>query len=294
MARYLELVERLLADVASGALAPGAPLPSVRELARREGVAPTTAARVHAELVRLGVAGGGPRRRSTVSADGPVRARRALAGGRALRLAGSDDPLLDLLLTGQPAVDRVAARGSFAGIGALWARTADAATLHLRHRDGSYNAPFARSALAGREPQLVPLWRREQGLVLPAGNPRGIDGVEALGGVELAQRAHGTGTRVLFERLVGAAGLDATALHGSVYGSHLEVAMAVASGSAGAGLATRAAAGAFGLAFVSLAWEPFELALPRDALELAEPLLAAVDSRAPALAAQLGGYELAR
>jgi molybdate-binding protein len=292
MARYLDVLERLLADIAGGAVAPGTAVPSVRELARREGVAPTTAARVHSELARQGITAGGPRRRAVVTPDGPQRARRTLAGGRALRLAGSDDPLLDLLLAGRTDVDRVADRGSFAGLSALWARTADAATLHLRHRDGTYNAAFAGSVLAGRDPQLVPLWRREQGLVVPAGNPRGIADVAALERHTVALRAPGTGTRALLERLVIEAGAEPGTLRGPIHGSHLEIAMAVATGSADTGMATRAAAATFGLDFLPLAWEPFELALPRDALDLAEPLIAAARTRAATLAERLGGYEL--
>jgi molybdate-binding protein len=68
--------------------------------------------------------------------------------------------------------------------------------------------------------------------------------------------------------------------------------MAVASAAADTGVATRAAATALGLEFVPLAWEPFELALPHDALELAEPLIAAVRQHAAQLAAPLGGYEI--
>jgi molybdate-binding protein len=292
MARYLDLLERLLGDIAGGALVPGAPIPSVRELARSEGAAPTTAARVHAELARGGVIVSASRRRATVAPDGAARARRMLAGGRVLRLAGSDDPLLDLVLAEEPGIDRVAARGSFGGLRALWNGSADAATLHLRHRDGTYNAPFAHSVLAGRRPQVVPLWRREQGLVLPPGNPAGIAGVAGLHRHALALRAPGTGTRALLERLTAEAGGDPRALHGPVHGSHLEVALAVATGVADAGVATRAAATTFGLDFVSLAWEPYELALPGDARELAEPLLAAVQRRAAALARPLGGYEI--
>jgi molybdate-binding protein len=81
-------------------------------------------------------------------------------------------------------------------------------------------------------------------------------------------------------------------LHGAVHGSHLEVAMAVASGTADTGVATRAAASAFALDFVPLAWEPFELAFPAEALELAEPLIAAARSHGPALSEQLGSYKI--
>jgi molybdate-binding protein len=293
VARYLDVLEQLLERIAGRSIAAGEAIPSVRELARAEGVAPATAARVHAELARAGIVTGGARRRSAVTPDGAVRARRMLTGSRVLRLAGSDDPLLDRLLAGRSDVDRATGRGSFSGLSALWTGSADAATLHLRHRDGTYNAPFAQAVLRDRRPQLVRLWRREQGLVLAAGNPHGVTGVAALGCCSVALRAPGTGTRALLDRLVAAAGDDPGTLCGAVYGSHLEVAMAVAAGVADAGVATRAAATALGLEFLPLAWEPFDLALPGDARELAEPLLAAVRARAAQLAAPLGGYEIA-
>jgi molybdate-binding protein len=229
--------------------------PSVRELARRDGISPTTAARVLAELARRGVISGAARRRSVVAPDGRQRARRMLTGGRTLRLAGSDDP-------------------------------------HLRHRDGNYNTPFVQSVLAGREPHVIPLWRREQGLLGPPGNSHDIGGVKPLARHTVALREPGTGIRVLLERLMLEAKADPAALHGAVHGSHLEVAMAVASGTADVGVATRAAASAFALDFIPLAWEPFELASRGEALELAEPLIAAARSHGPALSEQLGGYEI--
>ena len=152
-----------------------------------------------------------PRRAARVARDGAILARRALHGGRALRLAGSDDPLLDLIATG---ADRVGAPGSFGGLTALWQQRADAATLHLRHRDGGYNAPFAARILDGRRPILVHLWRREQGIILPRGNPDGIATVADLLGRTVALRASGTGTRVLLERLLRDAGADPAALRG--------------------------------------------------------------------------------
>ena len=70
---------------------------------------------------------------------------------------------------------RSARRAATAG----WRRCGPAAptapSLHLRHRSGEYNAPFARGVLAGRDPVLVHLWRREQGLLVPPGNPRGVE-----------------------------------------------------------------------------------------------------------------------
>lgn len=282
---YRDIAERALAQVADGRLAPGTALPSVRAAAAELGTTPATVGRAYAELARLGVVDMEPRRSARVARDGAVRARRALHGGRALRLAGSDDPLLDRVAG---AADRVGAPGSFGGLTALWQRRADAATLHLRHRDGGYNAPFAARVLGDRRPVLVHLWRREQGIIVPAGNPDGIERVADLAGRTVALRGTGTGTRVLMDRLAREAGTDPARLHGPEVATHLEAALAVAAGLADAAVGLRAAAETAGLGFVTLAWEPFELALPEDALGAAGDLLGALAS-APALP----GFDLA-
>ena len=112
------------------------------------------------------------RRRSRVAARGDAAARRLLGDHPALRLAGSDDPGLDIVLRHSGAgVVTVGARGSFHGLTRIWRGTADAAAIHLRHRSGGHNSPFARTLLRGRQPAIIHLWRREQGLLTPAGNP---------------------------------------------------------------------------------------------------------------------------
>lgn len=301
--RYVGLVEDLEQAVASGSLAPGAALPSVRSLARERGVAPATVARAYAELARAGVIETSPRRAARVAAAGPARARRRSRGGQPLVLAGSDDPLLDLLLAAaSDEVERLGARGSGAGLAALWRGSVDAATLHLVDRDGEYNAPYAARVLSGRAPRLVRLWRREQGLVVPPGNPAGLGTAADLarvGGARrsallvIALRGAGTGTRLLTERLVREGGADPAHLRGPELDSHLDVALAVASGLADAGVAVRSAAAALGLDFVPLAWEPFDLALPAEALPRAEPLLAALTApEVTGRAGELGGYDL--
>jgi putative molybdopterin biosynthesis protein len=277
VARYRDIAEALLDRVASGALRPGASLASVRATAAELGTTPATVGRAYAELARLGVLDVAPRRSARVARDGPVRARRALGGERRLRLAGSDDPVLDRIAGD---TDRIGAPGSFGGLSALWGRRADAATLHLRHRDGRYNDPFIAGVLAGRAPVLVHLWRREQGIMVPAGNPRGIGAITDLAGCQVALRRPGTGTRVLAERLTREAG--GAPLAGPEVATHLEAALSVAAGLADAAIGLRAASVLLGLDFVPLGWEPFELALPEDALGLAVDLLDRVAS-APAL-----------
>jgi putative molybdopterin biosynthesis protein len=281
MSRYRDVAELLMEQVVSGKLPPGSALPSVRAIASRTGATPATVGRGFAELARQGVIVSAPRRAARVAPDGAAAARRALFGERpALRLAGSDDPLLDRLAVD---VERVGARGSFGGLAALWQRRADAATLHLRHRDGRYNDPFAAGILGDRRPVLVHLWRREQGILVPRGNPAGVASAPDLLNGTVALRAAGTGTRVLLERLLREAGADPAALRGPELPSHLEVTLAVAAGVADAGVGIRAAAETVDLDFVPLTWEPFELALTEDRLDAAGDLLDAL-GRAPAMA----------
>ena len=285
MAAYREIAEHLLQRIAAGELAAGSTLPSVRAGARARGTTPATIGRAYAELARAGAIEVAPRRAARVAGDGAVLARRALHGGRALRLAGSDDPLLDLIATG---TDRVGAPGSFGGLTALWQQRADAATLHLRHRNGGYNDPFAARILEGRRPILVHLWRREQGIILPRNNPAGVKTVEDLLGRAVALRASGTGTRVLLDRLLRDAGANPAALRGPHARTHLEAAVAVASGHADAAVGLRAAADRLELDFVPLTWEPFELALPEATLGVATDLLSALHSAPP-----MPGFDLA-
>ena len=289
MSRYVDIAEELLQAIADGALQPGAALPSVRALARREGTTPATAGRAYAELARAGAIVSAPRRVARVAPDGAARARARLTGIRPLRLAGSDDPLLDLLVaTAGGHVERAAPSGSFGGLTALWRGQADAATLHLWHARG-YNAPYAARILAGREPVLVHLWRREQGIVVPPGNPQGIGTIDDLARVTTALRAPGTGTRALVDRLLRERRLPP--LHGPELGGHLDVALAVAAGLADAGVAVRAAATTLGLEFEPLASEPFVLALPAAELGRAEALLSAL-SEVGGAASAMGGYDL--
>lgn len=278
MTRYLDISEMLLRRIADGELPPGAALPSVRAVAREFATSPATVGRAYAALARAGAVRSAPRRAARVSGDGAAKARRALHAGAALQLAGSDDPLLDRVAT---RCDRIGVRGSFGGLGALWQRSADAATLHLQQRNGSYNAPFAARVLAGRDPLLVHLWRREQGIIVAPSNPAGITGVHDLIGRPIALRANGTGTRVLLARLLREAGQDPLNLRGPEVTTHLEAAIAVAAGHVDAAVGLRAAADTFELDFIHLAWEPFELALPAASLPAASDLLDAATHAPP-------------
>ena len=114
-------------------------------------------------------------------------------------MAGSDDPALDCLLlraAGESVSVVQGPRGSIDGIVQLARGMADASTLHLFDvASGRWNDPVARGALGGEPVRLIHLWRREQGLVVAAGNPHDIRGVGDLAGKRIAWRAPGTGAR---------------------------------------------------------------------------------------------------
>ncbi len=291
-----EIATRLAARVVAGSLAPGDPAPSVRALAEEMDCAPGTAARAHALLREAGILEGRPRAAAVVTEDALARALAFRSATGAVRLAGSDDPGLDYLVRAVgPTIERAAnGAGSVAGLAQLARGSVDAAAVHLRdERTGAANDPFVRRVLAGEPATVVHLWRRHQGIVLPAGNPLGIGSVADLAGRTLAWRSPGTGSRLLLDRLLRTAGVRPR--EGAEFGSHLGVAVAVATGAADAGLAVRASAEAIGADFLPVEWEDFELAVAPESLELLLPVLDVLASTAVQdRLAGLGGYDLGR
>jgi molybdate-binding protein len=290
------LAQTLASEIADGRRPPGSALPSTRALAAQLGCAPGTVSRVYGELRRAGLIAARDRARARVAAGGSSRARWWLAGGTRVRLAGSDDPALDALLRAAgDAVELVSGpRGSVYGLEAMARGRADAAVVHLLHAEaGRYNDPYVRHLLPGEAIVLVHLWQREVGLVVPRGNPLGVRGVADLAGRRVAWRTRGSGSRLLLERLLSEAGVEAAPESGEPADSHFAVAAAVATGAADAGLAVRAVARACDLDFVGVTVEPFELAVREKDLDDAAGLLARLHD--PAFAervAALGGYDM--
>jgi molybdate-binding protein/DNA-binding XRE family transcriptional regulator len=161
-------------------------------------------------------------------------------------------------------------RSSTQALAALAAEHTHVAGVHLVDgRTGEANVPDVRKHVATAL-VLVTLARWEAGLVVAPGNPRKIRAASDLGrrGLRLVARETGSGARRLLDRELQRAGLPARlAGEASVRASgHLEVAQAIASGAGEVGVATRDAAIAFGLEFVPLAEERYDLAIPRALL----------------------------
>lgn len=294
MARYLEVGTDLAHRIRSGDLAAGAELPAIRDCAHSYDTTSSTIGRAYRYLADGGAITLADRRRARVASDGAIAAARLLEPDRVFRLAGSDDPALQVLLDHLgPAVTTVGTRGSFQGLRALVRGAADGAAIHLRDRNGSYNAPFAQALLAHRQPRLLRLWRREQGLLLAPGNPCSVAGPADLATLRVAKREMGAGTRILLEQLLAEHDIPAHTVHGPELHSHLETALAIAAGVADVAVGPRSTANELGLDFLHLTWEHYDIALPADALGAAQPLLTALDN--PKIRAEitaLGGYDL--
>jgi putative molybdopterin biosynthesis protein len=223
-----------------------------------------------------------------------------------LLFAGSHDPTLDLLAArlgrrDPPVWLSTSFTGSLEGLMALAHEQAHLAGCHLLdEQTGEYNAPFVARLLPGQMVLLVTLAQREQGLIVRSGNPFDITTLADLvrPGISFAGRQRGSGTQVLLEVGLRRAGLDPAAVRTNdrVYQTHSAVAGAVAEGGATAGLGIRAAARAFGLDFVPVATERYELAIPERLIDQPGPravLATLEDDGFQRTVRELGGYDVA-
>lgn len=186
-------------------------------------------------------------------------------------------PALGLLadrLNSRPGAGRFLwfAEPSTAALAAFGRKEAHIAGVHLKDaKSGEANVPHVRRLVRGRAVSIVTLGRWQAGIVLAPGNPLGIRDAAELGrkGLRLVPRQAGSGAQLLLEREVKRAGLPARVARGSVPAAagHLEVARAVAMGFVDAGIATNDAALVYGLAFVPLAEERYDLVVARDELD---------------------------
>lgn len=215
-------------------------------------------------------------------------------------LAGSHDPLLDWAVRQSGCGLALRSGGSLDGLAALARREACVTALHVPDPDtGEFNESAVRAELPGESlVGLVWAWR-EQGLILPPGNPKGLSRIEDLArpDVVVAGRQRRAGSHLLLLHLLGNVGLrlDALRLLPAPAASEDEVAASVAEGRADAGFGIRAEASLRGLVFVPLLRERFDLvARPRDWFEPPlQALLAFTRGEAfRARAARLGGYDV--
>jgi putative molybdopterin biosynthesis protein len=225
---------------------------------------------------------------------------------RTIVATGSHDLVLDLaastLRDRDPSVTLASSNvGSLGGLTALRDGLCHVAGSHLLDpQTGEYTLPYLERLIPDRPLAVVRLVHRDQGLIVAPGNPTGVTGIEDLAerGLRYVNRQRGAGTRMLLDHELAGRGIEPEAIDGyrREEHTHLAVAAAVAAGRADCGLGVLAAARAFGLDFVPVAKEPYDLVLLADSIddELLAPLFELLDSadfRASVTA--LGGYDTA-
>jgi molybdate transport repressor ModE-like protein len=138
-------------------------------------------------------------------------------------------------------------------------------TQHERSR-----ALFLRS-LRSRTDRLIPFVDRDQGLIVPRGNPDRLKTIRDIAHKQLrfVNRQRGSGTRLLIDSLLENDGIDAEGIVGYANEefTHAAVAATVASGGADVGFGLRAAAAKYALAFVPQVRERYWLAVRSVALQ---------------------------
>jgi len=204
----------------------------------------------------------------------PVRSRVQLLSGEMsnrLLIAGCD-----------PATSVLSRHLQRAQIGLVAAPVNSSAALELLHRglvhvagthlEGGSGDATAAKAGEGNAVFAFAVW--EQGLVVGRGNPKRLRAVEHLArrGVRLANREKGSGSRQLLDSRLKAVGVSGKSIAGYSdlpAAGHLAAAWRVYAGLADCCVATASAARAFGLDFIALTRERYDLVVPRRHLEFA-------------------------
>lgn len=241
------------------------------------------------------------RRRPAAVAQAP-----ASDSGRLYRFAGSHDLALEALWAqARRAHPEAAFSASYIGsldglLRLLHGEVGLAGTHILDEETGAYNIPILRRLFVGQPLCIVTVAEREQGLMVAPHNPKDIRSLHDIArpGVRFANRQSGSGTRTLLDYHLRRLQVSAADVQGYQHelATHLAVAAAVSRGVADAGLGLQAAAQAFGLDFLPLVRERYDLALlaaDRERPPLAWLLNHLASAEFKTVVANLGGYDAA-
>lgn len=192
--------------------------------------------------------------------------------------------------------------GSLAGLMALKRGEAHIAPIHLLDEEtGTYNIPMIKKMFTDicRPMALIKGVKRVQGIIVPNGNPKQIQGIEDIVGLRFVNRQFGAGTRVLFDFLLKQKGISPKDIQGydKEAATHMAVAALVQSGAVDCGMGIESAARAMGLDFIPVGHEEYDFALEKSNLEL--PHVKAFievlkDSDFKQKAGEMGGYEFSQ
>lgn len=144
---------------------------------------------------------------------------------------------------------------------------------HLRDEStGESNIPAIGRSFSKNSVAVITFAVWEEGILTARGNPKGIKGIKDLArsDVSIVNREKGAGSRALLDAQLKRLKIDGRKVRGyeTTAPGHLAAAWQVQSGMADGCIATRAAARMFGLHFIPLISERYDLAIRRQSLEL--------------------------
>ncbi len=215
-------------------------------------------------------------------------------------VAGSHDPLLDWAVKESDCGLALLTGGSLDGLERLGAGEAVVAGLHLLDGEtGEYNVPAVARTLPSQGVVLIEWAWRTQGLVVAAGNPRGIETLADLkaGAVPVIRRQQAAGSQLLLAHLLEREGLALDELNfvAETARGETDLGLAILEGRAEAGIAVEAVARTLKLGFVPLLRERYDLLLRRrDYFEppVQKLLTFALSEAFRNRADQMGGYDV--
>ena len=216
-------------------------------------------------------------------------------------VGGSHDPLLQWALAESRAGLAILPEGTQAGYERFRKGEVVAAAIHfhdLEAGDGDANVAIVRQEASLYDAVLLGFAAREQGLLVPLGNPLGLTGLAQANDqkLRLVVRPDGAGAQQLLQSLLKRAGLVLSQFPPTVMASTgPDVAQAIRADRADLGIATRAVASAAGVGFVPLCFERFDLLMrQRDYFRPPMQRLIALlrDPRFAAQASELGGFDV--
>ena len=148
---------------------------------------------------------------------------------------------------------------------------------HLLDESGEYNTPFIRHLFPDRDVEIVTLAYRTQGLMFESGNPLGVKKITDVSrsNVRFVNRNAGSGTRLWFDAELRRLEIPAGRINGydQVVKTHTEGAALIAANKADVSIGLQAAAHQYGLGFIPLFEERYDLVLPRENEKTLTPLL---------------------
>jgi excisionase family DNA binding protein len=206
--------------------------------------------------------------------EGPVIDESARSASEDLFAAGSNDPVLDIMINhmknGDPGTHIFSSvTGSTEGLRLLGTGLTDIAWCHLANPvTGEYDLDMLTNLIPHKKIAIVHLFQRELGFLLPPDSKEKSMSFSIIAdkGLRFVNRQSGSGTRVVTDKILTEEKINRESINGyiSEVNTHLEVGLMIISGECHTGIATSAIAKILGLKFIPLIKENFDMVVLQE------------------------------